>query len=575
MYISDHNNHRVRKITASTNVITTIAGTGTAGYNGDGGAATAANIANPCGVNLDSSANVYISNLVYNVIRKVTVSTGIISTVAGTGSTSGGYNGDNMQATAATLNYPFDVVLDSYGNLYIADRNNHRIRKVTVSTGVITTVVGTGTASSTGDGSAVTSASIKGPCYSRFDSSGNYYITECGAYGSNDGSLIRKGVTVSTDIPTISPSFKPSLPPTQPPSFSPSYGSGYITTSVGTGTISSTGDGGAASSATVNYPHGVAFDSGSNILYISELFGYYVRKVDMSTGIITKYAGTGTSCSGVACTGLNGAATSAKINPTGLCLQSNGDLIISGYNAYRVLKVSSNIITSIAGTGTATVSGDNGPATSATMKEPFSCQVDSSGNVYVADRGGNNIRKITSSTGIITTYAGSATGSSGSTGDSGAATSALLNTPYSIAIDASNNLFIADYSNNKIRKVAASTGIISTVVGTGTASYSGDSGPATSAAIQRPKGVLPDGAGGYYISDSCAIRYVSSTGVITTITGGSSCGITDNVIAASGRVNLPSELAYDSSGNLYVADFSNCRVRKVVGIVTIPTATPR
>ena len=195
MYIADQSNNRIRKVFASTGVITTIAGTGTAGFSGDGGAATAANIMYPRGINLDGNLNVYFGDFeAYNVIRKITVSTGAISTVAGTGSASGGYNGDNIQATAATLNTPHDVVLDSYGNLYISDRYNNRVRKVTVSTGVITTVVGTGTASSTGDGGTATSATLMEPCHSRFDSSGNYYISEC------TGHRVRKVITVTSDI---------------------------------------------------------------------------------------------------------------------------------------------------------------------------------------------------------------------------------------------------------------------------------------------------------------------------------------------------------------------------------------
>ncbi len=202
MYIGDRNNHRIRKILASTSVITTLAGTGSSGYSGDNGQATAAKIAYPHGVNLDNNLNVYFADYVsYNVIRKITVSTDIISTVAGTGSA--GYNGDNIQATAAMLNSPHDVVLDSYNNLYISDRGNYRVRKVDVSTGVITTVIGTGAASSTGDGSAVTSATINGPCFSRFDSTGNYYISEC------EGNRVRKVVTVTTDIPTSAPSMTP------------------------------------------------------------------------------------------------------------------------------------------------------------------------------------------------------------------------------------------------------------------------------------------------------------------------------------------------------------------------------
>ncbi len=204
IYIGDNQNNRVRKVIALTSIISTIAGTGTPGYSGDGGQATAANIQYPHGINLDSSLNIYFGTCcAYNVIRKVTISTGIISTVAGSGSATGSYNGDNIQATAATLYYPHDVFLDSYDNLYICDSYNHRVRKVDVSTGLITTVVGTGTASSTGDGAAATSANVNTPVFSRLDTAGNLYITE------SIGNRVRKVVTVTTDVPTATPSFAP------------------------------------------------------------------------------------------------------------------------------------------------------------------------------------------------------------------------------------------------------------------------------------------------------------------------------------------------------------------------------
>jgi sugar lactone lactonase YvrE len=202
IYIGDQYNHRVRKITVSTGVMTTVAGSGLTGYSGNNGPATSANIYRPCGINLDSNNNIYFGEYDgYGVIRKVTVSTGIISTVAGTGSQ--GYNGDNIQATSAKLNSPYDVVVDSYGNLYIADWSNNRVRKVTVNTGVITTIVGTGSGSSTGDGSAASSASVNGPIFVRFDSAENLYITEI------VGSRVRKVSTVTTEIPTSAPSYTP------------------------------------------------------------------------------------------------------------------------------------------------------------------------------------------------------------------------------------------------------------------------------------------------------------------------------------------------------------------------------
>ncbi len=282
VYIGDQTNHRVRKITASTSIITTIAGTGTSGYSGNGGQATSATIKYPCGINLDSSGNVYFGDYsAFNVIRKITVSTGIISTVAGTGSTSGGYNGDNIQATAATLSTPWDPVVDSDGNIYISDSANNRVRKVDVLTGLITTFVGTGSASSSGDGAAATNAAVNGPIYSRFDSNGNLYISE------GDGNRIRKVVSVSTEIPTMTPSsasptYNPSArPSTEQPSYTPSiipsisptvYPSqspsiGIVTTIAGTGVSGYNGDNRQAISATLHYPRGVALDS-SGISFI-------------------------------------------------------------------------------------------------------------------------------------------------------------------------------------------------------------------------------------------------------------------------------------------------------------------
>ena len=203
----------MRKVTVSTGVITTIAGTGSSTYGGDNGAATSASLVFPAGVAVDSSGNIFIAEYSSHRIRKVTVSTGIITTVAGTGTAS--YSGDNGPATSATLQNPHSIDIDSFGNLCIADRYNHRVRKLTVSTGVMTTVAGTGTASSTGDGAAATSAAVNAPVYCRFDSADNLYITEYNDNGA--GNRVRKVFTVTTGIPTAAPSYAPTYTPTDAP----------------------------------------------------------------------------------------------------------------------------------------------------------------------------------------------------------------------------------------------------------------------------------------------------------------------------------------------------------------------
>ncbi len=335
MYIGDGYNHRIRKVTIASGIITPFAGTGVQGYSGDGGAATAAMIQQPEGVALDSAGNVYFGDYgSYNVIRKVTVATGIISTFAGTGSTTGGYNGDNIQATTATLHSPDGLVLDSYGDMYIADRSNNRIRKVDGSTCLITTVVGTGAASSTGDGSVATAATINGPCFSTLDGSGNLYISECQGY------RVRKVITVSTDIPTLAPSpaptvVMPSVAPTFYPSLSP-YSTSVVSTIAGTGATSYSGDGGPGTSAALDHPSGIDIDSNGNV-YFSDFYNNRVRKITASTGIISTYAGNGaTSYSGD-----GGQASSAALHkPNGLCIDSAGNAAIHTHRRSHLLTIS-------------------------------------------------------------------------------------------------------------------------------------------------------------------------------------------------------------------------------------------
>ena len=281
VYIADEDNHRIKKLDISKNSITTMAGTGIAGYNGDGGPATSAQLDNPMGIYVDGSGNIYIADTFNCLIRKVDAVTGNISTVAGMDGQCG-YDDDNKPATSAMLNYPMEVFVDTLGNIYIADRNNNRIRKVDTS-GIITTVAGTGTAGYNGDGGPATSAMLKYPRDVFVDTSGDIYIAD--EYNIR----IRKVDT-----------------------------SGIITTVAGTGTAGYSGDGGPATSAMLKYPRGVCVDTNGSF-FIADACNHRLRVVSAHDGKINTIAGTGSA-------GFNGdnqPATDGTLNyPEGVAMAS-------------------------------------------------------------------------------------------------------------------------------------------------------------------------------------------------------------------------------------------------------------
>ena len=279
---------------------------------------------------------------------------------------------------------------------------------------------------------------------------------------------------------------------------------GVITTVAGSGRFGSEGDGGLATSASLKSPMGVAVDSSNGNIYIADDYDNTIRMVTKSTGIITTIAG-GRNTKGY--TGDGGLAVSAKLNaPTTLAVdKSTGNLYIADtYNhVVRLITKSTGIITTIAGTGTEGDISDGGAATSASLSYPEGVAVETTtGNVYIADSGNNAIRLITKSTGIITTIAG--TGASGYRGDGGAATSAVLHSPSAVIVDAlSGNIYVADTRNHAIRMIAKSTGIITTVAGTSKGGYTGDGGPAISATLLSPRSVGQDTSSGtVYIADT-------------------------------------------------------------------------
>jgi sugar lactone lactonase YvrE len=258
---------------------------------------------------------------------------------------------------------------------------------------------------------------------------------------------------------------------------------GQITTIAGTiGTQGFSGDAGPATSATLDSPQGLALDS-SNNLYIADTHNHRIRKLNLTTGTLTTIAGTGTP----GFSGDGSAATASQLNlPTALALDTTGTLYLADTTNHRIRKISTTgIITTVAGSGTQSFSGDTGPAVAATIDSPTGLALDTANNLYLADTHNHRIRRIDATTGIITTIAG--TGTLGFSGDTTTAIAASLALPHGLTIDANGNLYLADTANHRIRRIDATTGIITTIAGDGTQSISGDGGPAINASLDSPR----------------------------------------------------------------------------------------
>ncbi len=336
---------------ASGQIVTTVSGTGSASFSGDGSPCLTATMNAPVTVVSDAAGNLLITDCSNYRIRKITLATGVISTLAGVGS--GGFSGDGGPATAAQVNFASGVWEGPSGNIYLSDRDNHRIRMINTS-GTITTVVGTGSPGYTGDGGPATAATLNSPGRVYFDPSGNMYISDRGNY------CVRK---VNT--------------------------SGVITTLLGRGSAGFSGDGGAATSAQINIPYCLTTDA-SGDFYLADLYNYRVRKVN-SSGVVTSPYGTGSATF----SGDGGAASSAGIaGPEGLDFDAAGNFYIGCYsdNRIRVINTSGTINT-FAGTGSAGFSGDGGPATAASFNLPGGIFVRRNA-MYVADQYNNRIRRI-------------------------------------------------------------------------------------------------------------------------------------------------------------------------------------
>ena len=330
---------------------------------------------------------------------------------------------------------------------------------------------------------------------------------------------------------------------------------GIITTVAGNGTDAFSGDNGLATAASLSGPTDVAVDT-SGHLFIVDRGNYRIREVDLSSGLITTVAGNGTGAYG----GDGGLATAASLSwPGAIAVDASRNLFITDGNRIRKITASTGIITTVAGQNGSGYGGDNGPATAAILNGPSGVAVDGSGNIFIANQYNERIRKVTASTGKITTVAGN--GSATYNGDGILATAASIY-PEGVAVDAAGNIFIDDQYNQRIRKVTASTGLISTLAGSGTAGYGGDGGAATAALLNGPLSIALDTTGNLFISDvvNNRIRKVNlSTNAITTIAG----GLGDGGSALTASLKFPASVAANSSGNIFIDDYQNNRIREV------------
>lgn len=500
---------RVLLVEKGTGLIRTFAGGGKPAGTGDGGLATWALLRSVSDITLDAAGNLFISDLGDARVRRVDAVTRIITTVAGNGEFD--FSGDGVLATLASL-VPGDIDLDVAGNIYVADWWNHYVFRIDAGTGTLGITAGTGEMNHSGDGGPASQASISHPSEVALDASGNVYVAAC------------CGVVRRIDHDT-----------------------GVITRFAGQYGFSFGGDGSLATDALLNFADGLAFDERSN-LFIADTRNHRIRRVDFETRIISTVAGGGAIGDG------RPATAALLFDPRGIALDGSGDLYFADYASVRVRMVSAEtgVITTVAGTG---LPGwevvDGTPATEADLGAPNDVAFDASGNLYIAAENGL-IYRVEPATGIITGYAGRGPGYGG---DGGPASQALFS-PSGIDFDRDGNLFVADGGNQRIRRIDASTGIVTTVAGTGERAWGGDGGPATLALLNAPEDVAVDDAGNLFIADTYnnRIRRVDAdNGIITTFVGGGDGSVRDGP-ATEVSLSYPAALAFDSRGDLYFGE---------------------
>jgi hypothetical protein len=519
LFVADIYNSTIRKVVIASGEVTTLAGY--PGQHGSSdGTGAAARFYYPSGVASDGAGNLFVADTDNNTIRKVVIATGEVTTLAGSPLQLGSRDGSG---SAARFHMPLGIASDGAGSLFVADSLNHAIRKVVVATGEVTTLAGAPESTGSKDGVG-TAACFYFPSDLATDGAGTLFIAD------DHGQTIRKLVIAT----------------------------GAVTTLAGAAGQSGSRDGiGAA--ARFDRLHGLASDGAGN-LFVADSENQTLRQVVIATGRVSTFAG-----SPGAAESSDGIGALARFRyPYGVASDRAGSLFVADSDNFAIRKatVATGEVTTLAGSP-AHVGESDGTGTSARFDTPTGVASDGAGQLFVADSANHTIRLVAIATGAVTTLAGLPR-NAGSADGRGA--NARFYSPNGVASDGAGNLFVADSDNHTIRKVVLATGEVTTVAGVPGGEGARD-GRGAAARFARPLAVASDGAGNLFVTDSAnhTIRkLVMATGEVSTLAGSPGRWGSQDGVAAAAQFDLPYGLASDGAGHLFVADFGNYTIRKVV-----------
>lgn len=583
IYISDAGNNLIRKIDVTSGLINTVAGNGINGYTGDGGPARLASIA-PWRLYVDGDENIYFTDKVHYIIRKIEVNTGIIKTIAGNGQSSTSAadpSGDGGPALLATFASPYGISMDNSKNIYIADNTINRIRKIDAVTGSITSIAGGGQINA--DFIPAVNAKLASAHSVSIDANNNLYVgttknvrkinLATGIITTVAGMLVSNGEPAQDNVAATSTNIEMqhgcfvdkagNIYITNPTMRKVDFTTGKINIIAGSGKYY-TPDGLTALATSIYAPSDVSLDKDANI-YFSDGDGAWLRKIDAVTGRVYTVAGKLNSI--VDPNADSTTALETSINVWNIRNDTAGNVYFIEPWSIRKVDVTTGILSIITGNGFSME--DNIPAKQAGGFVINDFRFDKAGNIYLTDGSYMRIKKIDAVTGIIKNITNGEQAVNSYTGDNGPAALATFGNPYAIALDDSNNIYVSDIDFGVVRKIDAATGIITTVAGKGTKESipTGDGGTALAASMVYPNSISVDKSGNLFINDAWGARIrkvTKSTGIINTIAGNGSEGLSGDGGSPLYAQIACHRLTMDKAGaSIYITDRSNDRIRKI------------